>query len=240
MPRPLPLSDFRARRRKLLPSDFVFSPERQEKATDQIGPRTWNHIVGLPDDVAIRTTNHHGTEIKNLNEFQSIWTDLSKPTDMMTTVLLDAHDDFQAALYNAMTGYYRLSVTATRAALEALAIGAWCQTSAKRDDFKKWRRGKMKLEFNNACQGLNATAAPLENYLAAKCGDNLFRIRDTKAGINAGFVRVSSETYQNMPTADPSLLTVQSGEATDPSTSQKRSIMPHRCKLRSSASQSSS
>jgi hypothetical protein len=172
-----------------LPSDFVFSSKKQEKPTDQIGPRTWNHIVGLPDDVAIRTTDHHGTEIKNLNEFQSIWTDLSKPSDMMTTVLLDAHDDFQAALYNAITGYYRLSVTAIRAALEALAIGAWCQTSAKRDDFKKWRRGKTKLEFNSACQGLHATAAPLETYLDAKCGDNLFRARDPKAGINAGFVR---------------------------------------------------
>jgi hypothetical protein len=167
----------------------VFSPKSRERPTDKLGQRTWNHIVGLPDDVAIRTTDHHGTEIRNLNEFQSIWTELSEPSDIMTTVLLDAHDDFQAALFNAMTGYYRLSVTATRAALEALAIGAWCQTSAKRDDFKKWRSGKTKLEFNNACQGLHAAVAPLENYLAAKCGDNLFRIRDIKAGISAGLVR---------------------------------------------------
>jgi hypothetical protein len=147
--------------------------------SDKIDRPIWNHIFSLPDDVAIRTTNHHGTQIRELNDFAGIWTELCRPQDMMTTVLLDAHNDFQSALYNAITGFYRLSVSAARAALESLAIGTWAQVCGAKQEFKQWRRGKIELALGKACDGLIKGAGLLETHLATQYHDNLFHQKNT-------------------------------------------------------------
>lgn len=206
MSRLLSVSDFRARRRKLTPSDFVFSPKREEAPSDLIDPFTWNHIVSLPDDVAIRTTSHHGTQVRDLNNFVAIWTDLSKPRDMMTTVLLDAHDDFQSALYNAMTGYYRISVTAARAALESLAIGTWAQVCGKKQELKDWRRGKSELALGASCDGLTKGSAPLEIHLSTQFKDSLFHqkntVTPTGGSVRRLFKHLSDYTHGRPPFTD--------------------------------------
>ena len=61
MPRFMPPSDFRARRRVLLKSDFALACGPEQLLSDKIDKATWNHIVTLPDDVAVRTTNHLGS-----------------------------------------------------------------------------------------------------------------------------------------------------------------------------------
>ncbi|HTX22058.1 MAG TPA: hypothetical protein VMD27_09425 [Candidatus Aquilonibacter sp.] len=58
MAKPLPNDDFRAVRIALEPSDFALGSEIPDlPPKDLISKETWNHLVGLPDDVAIRTSN---------------------------------------------------------------------------------------------------------------------------------------------------------------------------------------
>jgi hypothetical protein len=61
-------SDFRARRRVLLKSDFAVAEGPVQRPSDKIDKATWDHIVTLPDDVAIRTINHHGRTIKQISD----------------------------------------------------------------------------------------------------------------------------------------------------------------------------
>lgn len=170
IPRILPASDFRSRRRRLTPRDFVFSSGREERPSDLIRRAQWNHIVILPDDVAIRTTNHHGTAISQLLTLSHVWIDLAQPRDPMTIMLIDAHDDFQASLYNAIAGFYRVAISASRKALELLAIGTWAQLCGKRKEFREYLRGNRTLSFGTACDGLSSGARSLEAHLQSTLG----------------------------------------------------------------------
>jgi len=174
MPRALPSTDFRSRRRKLLPSDFVFSTRREERPSDLIKRGIWNTIFVLPDDVAIRTTNHHGTAIRDLHELAGVWLAHAERRDLFTTVLIDANDDFHASLYTAITGFYRISITASRAALELLTIGTWAQISRNRQAFREWQSGNRTLSFGMACDGLISGAASLQSHLTSTVREGLF------------------------------------------------------------------
>jgi hypothetical protein len=56
----LPLTDFRARRSVLDPDDFAGGDDLPDPPpSDLIDPDTWQGIVGLPDDVSVRTSNRH-------------------------------------------------------------------------------------------------------------------------------------------------------------------------------------
>ena len=68
MPKPLPLTDFRSRRTVLVRSDFGYAPKQAPRPSDIIDEETWDSIVTLPDDVAVRTTNYHGTTIRQLHD----------------------------------------------------------------------------------------------------------------------------------------------------------------------------
>ena len=149
---------------------------------------TWNSIVTLPDDVAIRTSNYHGSALEQLHDLWGAWIEsYGTKHDCMFPVMLDAADDFQAATYNAMTGYYRLSVAALRSALELTAIGAWAQVCKKQSDFKLWRAGKCEVSFGKACDGLIGATIVLRQHLYSTINDGLF---DHKSpGKDGGFAR---------------------------------------------------
>jgi hypothetical protein len=147
MPKVMPASDFRSRRRVLLRSDFAYAPKPAEPPTDKIDPKTWNHIVTLPDDVAVRTTNYHGTAIREILAFTDEWLNHCEGDDFMSTVMLDAHDDFDAALYNAITGFYGLANSTMRSALELVTIGTWAQVCGKKKEFEDWQKGKLELSL---------------------------------------------------------------------------------------------
>jgi hypothetical protein len=101
--------------------------------------------------------------------------------------MLDAGDDFQAATYTALTGFYRLSVAALRSALELVTIGAWAHVTGKKREFKEWRGGKITLSLGQACDGLIGGAGVIETHLRNVVSDTLFDQRDsTKEG---GFIR---------------------------------------------------
>jgi hypothetical protein len=188
MPRHLPTKDFRARRIVLVRADFGYAPKPAEPANDLIDKTTWNSVVTLPDDVAVRTTNYHGTAIRQLHDLWGAWTDCyGEDKDCLLPVMLDAGDDFQAATYTALTGYYRVSISAARSALELVAIGAWAQVCGKQKEFNGWRSGKTTLSIGQACDGLIKGAQKLESDLKKSVSDTLFAPKSAQS--EGGFVR---------------------------------------------------
>jgi hypothetical protein len=188
MPKPLPLTDFRSRRTVLVRSDFGYAPKTAPRPSDIIDEETWGSIVTLPDDVAVRTTNYHGTTIRQLHNLWGAWIEcVGEKQDCMFPVMLEAGDDFQAATYNALTGFYRLSVAALRSALELTAIGTWAQVCEKQKEFRSWRSGKFPLSFGEACDGLSGATTPLRAHLRATVNDSVFDQRNSTD--EGGFAR---------------------------------------------------
>ena len=133
MSRYLPITDFRARRRILVRSDFGIAEKAQPRPADLVDEKVWRSIVTLPDDVAIRTSNHHGKTLAQLNELNSAWIlsiRMAPYREKMSPAMLEAYDEMQAAIYNCLTGYYRFSVGGMRNVLELVAIGCWAEVCA--------------------------------------------------------------------------------------------------------------
>jgi hypothetical protein len=188
MPKPLPLTDFRSRRTVLVRSDFGYAPKPAPRPSDIIDKETWDSIVTLPDDVGVRTSNYHGTTIRQLHDLWGAWIEcVGEKQDCMFPVMLEAGDDFQAATYTALTGFYRLSVAALRSALELAAIGAWAQVCGKQKEFRSWQAGRSPLSFGQACDGLSSAMTPLRAHLRATVNDSLFDQR--KSTEEGGFAR---------------------------------------------------
>jgi hypothetical protein len=159
-------------------------------------------IVTLPDDVAVRTSSHHGTTLQQLEALWGSWIEsIGESNDVISSTMLDAGDDFQAATYTALTGYYRLSVTALRSALELTAIGAWAQVCGKTKQYEEWRKGKLTLSFGQACDGLIGGTAPLRDELRTTVNDTLF---DQKAPpADGGYARRIFDGISNYAHARP-------------------------------------
>ena len=169
-------------------SDFAYAPGRASRASDLIDKPSWQSITTLPDDVAIRTSNYHGTTLRQLDNLWGAWVEcFGKPGDCMFPVMLDAGDDFQATTYNALVGYYRLSISALRSALELVTVGTWAELCGKSKEFGDWREGKGIASFGLACDGLISATNNLRVHLKAVVNDSLF---DQKtASSEGGFAR---------------------------------------------------
>lgn len=188
MPRLLSSRDFRARRVVLTRGDFGYAPKTESRPTDVIDRHTWNSIVILPDDVAIRTSNHHGTALRQLDALGGAWVEaIGEEQDYMFPVMLDAADDFQAATYLVLTGYYRLSLSALRSAIELVSIGAWAQVCGRDAEFRNWRAQKIPLSFGQSCDGLRSATSNLGKHLRATVNDSLFDPRTSST--EGGFAR---------------------------------------------------
>jgi hypothetical protein len=188
MPKLLPKTDFRARRTVLTRHDFGLAPKRAPRPSDIIKKATWRSIVTLPDDVAVRTSNYHGTALGQLDDLGEAWVESFGSThDCLFPVMLDAGDDFQVATYTALTGFYRLSIAALRSALELVTIGTWAQVCGRHQEFRDWRAGKFPLSFGQACDGLAGATGTLGSHLRATVNDSLFDQRNPPD--EGGFLR---------------------------------------------------
>jgi hypothetical protein len=65
----------RARRRVLTKDDFAL-PGDDIPPQDPIDRETWEYITTLPTDVAIQTSDHNGSKLKNLHILCSQWIEL--------------------------------------------------------------------------------------------------------------------------------------------------------------------
>ena len=187
VPRSWQVRDFRARRRLLDSEDFALGRDRPNPpASDRIAKEVWRNLMALPDDVAVTTTNHHGSAIATLNKMRWAFLDLlADPLDQFSKVLLDVQDEFGAGLVFAIQGYYRQAAAALRTAAELSIIGAACSASSKWSDFDDWRNGALEAGFGKSADQLRGipSVAALEAHLSALIGDTLFAPR---SGPNPG------------------------------------------------------
>jgi len=175
MPKRLPDSDFRARRRVLTRGDFAYAPKPEATPSDPVSRSTWEGIVTLPDDVAGRTSNHHGTTLTQLENLWGAWVEsIGDLQDCLSPAMLDDGDDFQSTAYTALTRFDRRSISALRSALELMTIAAWAQVCGKDAEYLAWRSGKGTLSFGQGCDGLIGATRTLQERLRADVNDTLF------------------------------------------------------------------
>jgi len=108
MSKPLPITDFRALRYVLEAHEYAFGGE-ELPPTDLVEPTIWDASVHLPDDIAVRISNHHGKELKLLCSLWQDWLqamgDRMDGEDTLFDGMLDAADCFQCANFNLLHGY---------------------------------------------------------------------------------------------------------------------------------------
>lgn len=213
MSRPLPKEDFRASRIVLEPSDFAIGSEQPDpKPNDPISEKAWNHLVMLPDDVAVRTSAEFGTVLAEVSELQSELINVSlaaqeiiekaglkiKESPIAYALLVTA-DEMSASLYNSLTGYYRVAFSAQRNVVENFAVASHLEISKDVPRFRSWLAGEG-FGFGWAADNLpaNKSVRELELHLDARVADDLFR---QKTGSDPGgfarrlFGRLSKYTH---------------------------------------------
>jgi hypothetical protein len=187
--KPLSSDDFRSFRIVLEPDDFALSSGNEPPPSDLVDQEIWRGVTVLPDDVSVRTSNHHGSTLKILYNLWEAWIEaVGENHDYLYDTILDAADEFQAATYNSLIGYYRQAIGCLRSALELITIGAYCQINGKPAIYKEWRRGK-EIKFGEACNNIVKTASikELELHLADTIKDSIFAKKNVS--ITGGWAR---------------------------------------------------
>lgn len=142
--------DFRTRRRKLPPEAFAIGPKREPKPTDVVEREIWSSIVACPDDVSIRTADHHGRVIKDAYDVWGCWIGLildiqriieQPKEDALALGCLSAADEFQASMYAALTGFYRQGIATLRSAMEGILTGTYFRMFSDPKEFQQWADG---------------------------------------------------------------------------------------------------
>lgn len=184
MVKQVPSDNFRAVRRVLEPEDFAAGPDTPDPPpSDLVDEATWQGIVGLPEDVSIRTSDHHGSELSELFQLRGAWSEaIGSSRDQLWETMLDAIFELSAATFDLLHGYYRQAIGCLRNTLELVINGAYCQVTNNVKLFQEWRNGDIEIGFGKACDNLeNApSVGPLNRYLERKMNDSLFDRKDRK------------------------------------------------------------
>lgn len=181
----LPTSDFRAKRLMLEKKDFALTSGRYPGATDLIRKKTWRHIISLPDDVSIRTSDRFGSKLEQMNEYSDTWgrivlgiQSLSKRPRKSPTAIAacDAADEFEASAYCALVGYYRVAFSCLRNVLEQMTIATRLTLIGDSKSFADWRNAETRIGFGWAADTLpqSTEVAAIEQHLRKVTGDSLF------------------------------------------------------------------
>ena len=90
--------------------------------------------------------------------------------------MIEATDEFQAATFTALHGFYRQSISCARSALELVAIGSACEACDLSEVFTSWQEGETKIGISWACDRLASLQRmqPLRRHLLSLAGDTLF------------------------------------------------------------------
>jgi hypothetical protein len=126
----------------LLPNEvFALVNGKRPGSTDLVAEDIWNGIMHLPDDVAMTTSNHHGSQLAALYSLWGDWVEaMSDEHDELFTGMLDAADCFQASTFDALHGYYRSALSNLRCAIELVAIGAVGNLLPNDRDYVRWKK----------------------------------------------------------------------------------------------------
>jgi hypothetical protein len=196
MTKALSQSDFRAIRIVLEPEDFALGGDEPDPPpSDLIAEKTWHGMMDLPDDVAIRTSDHNGEFLGEVYWLWGRWIEaVGESEDALSVPMLDATDDMQASFFDALHGYYRTAFSALRNVIELMTIGT-CGALTKTPLYEEWRKGATEFKFGTACDLLSrdASLATFNQGLRSKGHESLWDAR--LAGSPGGYSR---RLYRNM------------------------------------------
>jgi hypothetical protein len=113
---------------------------------DLISKEDWDGFMTLPTDVVLKTTSYEGSWASRVHRLASDWIGAC-PMDpqaapFMHAPALIAFEEFDAAVFNAIHGYYRQAFNCMRNALETLAIAAGFAVTRNAVEFDEWRNGE--------------------------------------------------------------------------------------------------
>jgi hypothetical protein len=110
----------------------------------------------LPDDVAMRTSDHHGTQLTDIYSLWGDWIEANGDDydEPLFAAMLDAVDCFQSSTFDALHGYYRSALSNLRSALELVAIGALGDLAPTNDAYLRWQSSGATLSFPDCRQRL--------------------------------------------------------------------------------------
>ncbi|HUN63937.1 MAG TPA: hypothetical protein VMU53_18200 [Candidatus Sulfotelmatobacter sp.] len=161
MSKKMPITDFRAVRTVLEASDFAIAPRPRERLEkDLIDHATWEDIQTLPETVAIFTSNDHGTQLSLLSTLWGCWVEtfpidglpLSKKAVVRASFV--AADEFQAATFNALHGFYRTVADCLRSAVEQMTTATSLELRGNDAEIQSWLDGEQQFLFSSSCQSL--------------------------------------------------------------------------------------
>jgi hypothetical protein len=129
-------------------------------------------LIYLPDDVSIRTSDHHGALLKQAYDAWGWWVSLvldvqslaeDPEHDSLCLGCLLVTDELQASMFTMMTGFYRQSIADLRSALEALLMGVYYRRFPNAEMFQRWADGDQgaQVSFNGA-RGTLARSVPFK------------------------------------------------------------------------------
>jgi hypothetical protein len=160
--------DFRTVR-ALLPDEVFLLPNGPRPGPrDLVAEDVWNGIVCLPDDVAITTSNHHGSQLAALYSLRGGWLHaIGDDHDELFTSMLDAADCFQTSTFDSLHGYYRSALANLRSAVELVAIGTLGNRSPTDADYVRWKKQNVgSLPFATAIRKLRGATKGSVSALA--------------------------------------------------------------------------
>jgi hypothetical protein len=147
MSKALPLSDHRSRRRYLTNDDYAWVGEGLPFVpSGRIARATWKNIMGLPDSVAIETSDGFAPELEWADRLAWSWLDIldQLPKDSPAQYqVFSALETFQASIFNVTNGWYRISGICLRCGLEDMLLGLYYQyRPADREEYELITDGK--------------------------------------------------------------------------------------------------
>lgn len=170
MSKPLPLSDFRALRRVLEEHEFATGGE-DVPPSDLIKPEIWSGIMHLPDDVAIKISNHEGARLELLYSLWGDWIQaVGNPLnpDNLFAGMLDAADCFQCTTFDLLHGFYRSALANLRSGLELVAAGAYGNLRPSDPQYVAWTKGGARLSFSGWRNHLHAVVSEETQWFLKK------------------------------------------------------------------------
>lgn len=202
------LNDFRTIRHRLPPDSFAMvSDEEDFIQKDLIEEEIWDSIVFLSDDVSLRTSDNHGTELKAMHELWASWIEsFGEEKDAMWYVMLDVSDEFQACLFNLLCGFYRVAASCLRSALELTTIATYFQLQFDGlSELRKWKEGQLEVKFGNVCDKLHkhSESISLENHLGKQMNYSLFGSKSSDNPKGEGWARKLFSNLSNFAHSRP-------------------------------------
>lgn len=200
-------NDFRSYRRLLPPEAFALAEGSDLPPKDLIEESVWSSIMNLPDDVSLRTSANHGTELKFMHAlWGSIIKNIGNTEDVMWYSLLDVADELMACIVNSLIGFYTVAASCLRSALELATHGTYYQRCKTLYDYKLWRKNQGDVNFGKACDALNGLSdvKALNEYLYSKIKDTIFERKSSRYhNYSGGWIRKLHSELSNFAHSKP-------------------------------------